>query len=69
MIYDCRKKETLEIKRKGGDLEILIEDLNGKTIYTGWYKMKKPYQKTFSKIQAIFNFLENDLLICKKEEK
>lgn len=42
----------------GGDLCLVVSDLENNIIYVGWYKMKKPARKTYQKIESLFMELE-----------
>jgi len=60
-IFDCRRKERLFISKKGGDLEIRVEDLEGKVLYVGWFQMKQPWMRTYREIEAWFTVLKSKL--------
>jgi len=66
-IYDCRKKEVLLIEKKGGDLELRIEDMNGNTKFLIWFEMKTPWMKTYREIEKLFQRLK-ELLKGQEEE-
>jgi hypothetical protein len=53
-IWDCRRKEQLFINRVGGDFEIKVLDLNGKIIFQSWFQLKKPVDKSYAKIEKLF---------------
>jgi hypothetical protein len=66
LVWDCRHKEILRIKRISGDLSLEFQDSDGRIIFTSWYQMKKPYKETFEKIINLFSGLK-DLLMRQKE--
>jgi hypothetical protein len=59
MIWDCRKKDIMAIKRVGGDVEIAFFTIGSETsIFKEWFEMKKPYKKNYEKIVKLFNELQ-----------
>jgi len=67
MIKDCRGRESLLVNRKGGDFELRFIDEDGKTEFTIWFQMKKPYKVTYEKIVKLFATLETHLVIRNPE--
>ena len=61
-IWDCRHKDLMILRRKGGDLAIEFYDPSGKYLFSEWYQMKRPYKETFEKIINLFAGLK-DLLM------
>lgn len=59
MVYDCRKKEKMLIKRKGGDLAIIFIDLKKGKVFETWFEIKKPAKETYEKIKAHFEAIKN----------
>jgi hypothetical protein len=45
------------MERKGGDLSLEFKDPEGRTLFTSWYQMKKPYKETFEKLVELFSNL------------
>ena len=58
-IVDCRKKEYIEIARRGGDFEIQVKDLEGRVLYKGWYEMKRPYKEHFLELVDLFGKIQH----------
>ena len=67
MIKDCRGRESLLVNRKGGDFELRFIDEDGKTEFTIWLEMRKPYKQTYEKIVKLFAMLETHLIIRNPE--
>jgi len=52
VINDCRGKEVLTIRRRGGDFETKFATKDGSfTAY--WFEMKKPHAKTYKELEAL----------------
>jgi hypothetical protein len=58
-IKNCTGKETLEIHKVGGDFWISALNENGACIFCISLEMKKPYHKTYKKVELLFNELKN----------
>jgi hypothetical protein len=49
-IIDCRHKEKLVLKRKGGDAALEIHDLEGHVESMIWFELKRPHKKHYENL-------------------
>lgn len=66
-VWDCRHKDLMVLRRRGGDLAIEFYDASGKYLFSEWYQLRKPYGKNYEKIIVLFGNLK-DLLMRQEDE-
>lgn len=54
-IIDCRHKEKLVLKRKGGDAALEIHDLEGHIESMIWFQLKRPHKKHYADLVNILS--------------
>ena len=62
-IKNCNGKEALTIRQVGGDFWILVSDPETGIIkFATSFEMKKPYYKTYEKVERLFSELKKVLV-------
>lgn len=60
-IYDCRRKEILTTRRVSGDVEVAFIDNKGNTIFSSWFQMKAPHERTYRRIETLLEEMKKCL--------
>jgi hypothetical protein len=47
VLVDCRGKEKLVVTRKGGDVALEVQDLEGNVKFVMWFQLKRPCGKHY----------------------
>ena len=57
IIPDCRGKEFLVCKRKGGDYELRFINDEGETVFVFWFAIKPPVSQNSKIISALLKII------------
>jgi len=57
IIPDCRGKEFLVCKRKGGDYELRFINNKGETVFVFWFAIKPPVSQNSKIISALLKII------------
>ncbi|RLE64024.1 MAG: hypothetical protein DRJ47_08670 [Thermoprotei archaeon] len=57
VIPDCRGKEFLVCKRKGGDYELRFINGKGETVFVFWFAVKSPVFQNSKLISKLFELI------------
>ena len=52
-LWDCRHKDFMVLRRRGGDFAIEFYDASGKYLFSEWFEMKRPHKETYAKITTL----------------
>lgn len=52
-IWDCRRREKIVTRQRGGDYELAILDEKGNVKMQCWFQMRGPYPRTFQRLEDL----------------